>query len=118
MTTIPAWADANWTSRVSEPFRSDRAFWISLAASADALLSLAVAIAAAVVLVATGERGWSFVPFVVPAALAVRAAVLSHSSSRHSQQAFADRRAWRDAERSAVAASFGSVLRRRRMPTR
>lgn len=118
MTTLPAWADADWTSRVAEPFRSDRGFWISLAASADALLSLAVAIAVAVILVVTGEHEWSFVPFVVPAGLAIRAAALSRSSSRRSQEAFADRRAWRDAERNAVAASFGSVLRRRRMPTR
>jgi hypothetical protein len=64
-------------------------------------------------LVVTGERGWSFLPFLVPAALAARAALMGRSSSRRSQAAFEDRQAWRDAERSAVAASFGHVLRRR-----
>jgi hypothetical protein len=118
MTTLPAWAEADWTSKVAEPFRSDHGFWTSLAASADALVSLAAAIVVAVILVITGERAWSVLPFVVPAALAARAVVISRSSSRRSQAAFADRRAWRDAERMAVAASFGQVLLRRRRPSR
>jgi hypothetical protein len=116
VSTLPAWTKADWASDVAEPFRSDREFWTSLAASADALISLAAAIAVCVVLVLTGERAWSFVPFIVPAALAVRAALVARSSSRRSQAAFEDRSAWKDAERTAVAAVFLRVLGRRRVP--
>jgi hypothetical protein len=118
MTTLPSWTTSDWTSNVAEPFRSDRSFWTSLAASADALISLGIAIVAAVVLVVTGERAWSFLPFLVPAVLAARAALIGRASSRRSQAAFEDRQAWRVAERSAVAASFGQVLRRRGRLTR
>jgi hypothetical protein len=112
--TLPSWTSAEWTGRVAEPFRSDGDFWSSLAASADALISLAVAIAIAVVLVFTGAGVWAIVPFVVPALLAVRAALIGRSSSKRSQTVFADRRAWRDAERAAVATAFFRVLRRPR----
>jgi hypothetical protein len=116
MTTLPSWADADWASTVSEPFRSDRDFWASLAASADALISLAAAIAVSVVLALNGAEGWALLPFVVPAALAGRAALIGRASSRRSQAAFADRRAWRDAERTAVATGFFGALRRHRGP--
>jgi hypothetical protein len=115
VTTLPSWTDADWASRVSEPFRSDRDFWSSIAASADAVISLLAAIAVAVVLALSGFRAWSALPFIVPAALAVRAAVVGRSSSRRSRTSFADRRAWRDAERDAVASAFGRALRRDRM---
>jgi hypothetical protein len=116
MTTLPSWAAADWASTVSEPFRSDRDFWASLAASADALLSLAAAIAVAVVLALNGAQGWALLPFIVPAVLAGRAALSARTSARRSQAAFADRRAWRDAERTAVATGFFGALRRRRGP--
>jgi hypothetical protein len=112
VTTLPSWTDADWASGVSEPFRSDNEFWSSLAASADALVSLAAAIAIAIILVLAGERMWSFVPFLAPAGLAVRAAVIAKSSSRRSREAFQDRQSWRDAERTAVASVFLRVLRR------
>jgi hypothetical protein len=114
MTTLPAWTQAEWANGVAEPFRSDRAFWSGLAASADALVTLAAAIAVAVVLVLTGERIWSALPFAVPAVLTVRAALINRASSRRSQAAFEDRKAWRDAERQAVASAFFRVLGRRR----
>jgi hypothetical protein len=114
MTTLPSWTDADWASDVAEPFRSDHEFWTSLAASADALISLVVAAVAAVVLALTGAHLWSVVPFAVPAALAARAAWISRSSSLRSQAAFADRDTWRDAERTAVAATFFRAVRRRR----
>jgi hypothetical protein len=116
MTTLPSWANAEWASTVAEPFRSDRDFWASLAASADALISLVAAGAVAVVLVLTGARAWSLIPFVVPGCLAARAALIARTSSRRSQEAFEDRRAWRDAERTAVAAAFFRTLGRRRVP--
>jgi hypothetical protein len=116
MTTLPSWANADWASSISEPFRSDRDFWSSLAASADALISLAAAIAVGVVLALSGARAWALVPFVVPAVLAGRAALIARASSRRSQAAFPDRRAWRDAERTAVATGFFGAMRRRRRP--
>jgi hypothetical protein len=103
---------------VDEPFRSDEGFWASLAASADALLCLAAAAAVAVVLVFTGERAWSLLPFAVPAGLTVRAAVIGRASSRRSQAAFPDRRAWRDAERAAVATAVVHALGGERRPAR
>lgn len=115
MTTLPSWTQAEWADSVAEPFRSDRDFWSSLAASADALVTLAAAIAVAVALVLTGERIWSFLPFAVPVALIVRAALIARASSRRNQQAFTDRKQWRDAEREAVAAVFFRVVGRRRI---
>jgi hypothetical protein len=118
VTTLPSWTDAEWASDIAEPFRSDHDFWSSLAASADALVSLAAAIAIAVILVLEGERVWSFLPFLAPAGLTVRAAVVGRSSSRRNRDAFTDRRSWRDAERTAVASAFGKVLRRPRVSAR
>jgi hypothetical protein len=118
MTTLPAWTDAAWTNTVAEPFRSDAEFWTGLAASADALVSLAGAIAIAVVLVLIGERPWALLPFIAPTGLAVRAAVISRSSSQRNRATFADRKAWRNAERSAVATAFSRVLRRSRVSAR
>lgn len=118
MTTLPSWTSADWANNVAEPFRSDRSFWSSLAASADALVSLILAIALAVALALAGERGWSLIPFVVPAGLAVRASIIGRSSSRRNRSAFTDRRSWRDAERTAVAAVFLRVLRRPRIGSR
>ena len=114
MTTLPSWANADWTGKVAEPFRSDGAFWSGLAASADALAVLAAAVVVSVVLVLTGVGAWSLLAFAVPAVLAVRAGLISRASSKHSQAAFADRRQWRDAERAAVATAFFRVLRRPR----
>jgi len=114
MTALPSWTDAEWTGHVAEPFRSDRGFWSSLAASADALIVLAAAIAVAIVLMISGVGAWSLLPFVAPTLLAVRAALIGRASSKRSQTEFADRRAWRDAERAAVATAFFRVLCRPR----
>jgi hypothetical protein len=114
VTPPPAWTQADWTRNVAEPFRSNGEFWSGLAASADALASLLVAAIAAVALVLSGEPAWSVVPFAIPTVLVIRAGVLSRSSSRHTREAFADRHAWRAAERHAVATAFAKVLRRPR----
>jgi hypothetical protein len=114
MTTLPAWTSTEWASEVAEPFRSDEEFWTSLAASADAVVTLAAAAAVSVVLVLTGEAVWAPLPFAVPAGFMVRAARVARLSSRRNRDAFADRRSWRDAERAAVAAVFFKVMRRRR----
>jgi hypothetical protein len=114
VSAIPSWASADWAEDVAEPFRSDHEFWASLAASADALVSLVAAIAVGVVLALSGAGAWSLLPFTIPAGLAVRAAVIGRSSSRRNRDAFADRRAWRDAERTAVATAFLRVVRRPR----
>jgi hypothetical protein len=114
VTTLPSWTSADWTSDVAEPFRSDGDFWSGLAASADALVTLGAAIAISVVLALTGHRLWAVIPFVVPAGLAVRAALISAASSRRSREAFADSKEWRDAERNAVATAFAKVLSRPR----
>jgi hypothetical protein len=114
MSTLPSWTQAEWAGSVTEPFRSDRDFWAGLEASADALVALAAAIAVGVVLAVLGTGLWALVALVVPAALTVRAALLARTSSRRSQAEFRDRRAWRDAERTAVATAFPRVLGRRR----
>lgn len=117
MRTLPSWTDSDWASDVAEPFRSDRDFWTSLAASADAVITLAAAAAVAVVLVLTSEAAWALLPFAVPLTMMIRAGLIGRASSRRSKQAFEDRRSWRDAERAAVAAVFFKVLRRRRVAT-
>jgi hypothetical protein len=114
MTSLPAWTSAEVARNVAEPFRSDGDFWSSLAASADALISLAAGTAVAIVLALTGEVAWSPLAFVIPALLIVRAAFVGRSSSQRSRTAFPDRAAWRDAERAAVATAFFRVMWRRR----
>jgi hypothetical protein len=114
MSTLPSWTDADWADTVAEPFRSDREFWTSLAASADAVLSLAAAAAVAVVMVLNGAGAWSVLPFLAPGVLVIRAGVKARLSNRRSRPAFDDRAAWRDAERAAVASVFLRVLGRRR----
>jgi hypothetical protein len=118
VTSLPSWTDAEWTSEVAEPFRSDREFWTGLAASADALVTLAAATAIAVVLALTGHPWWGIAPFVVPAGLTARATMISTASSRRSREAFASAKEWRDAERNAVAMSFTKVVRRPRRRSR
>jgi hypothetical protein len=114
VTTLPSWTNADWTSNIAEPFRSDGDFWSGLAASADALVTLGAAIAISVVLALTGQGLWSLVPFAVPAGLTIRAALISGASSRRSRESFADPKEWRDAERNAVATAFGKALSRPR----
>ncbi|HTW19698.1 MAG TPA: hypothetical protein VME70_05725 [Mycobacteriales bacterium] len=110
MSTHPWWADDAVAAKVQEPFRSDGEFWTSLAASADALLTLVAAAGVCAALAVSGVGGWALLPFVVPAAFTTRAWLVSRRSSRHSQAVFEDRRSWREAERSAVAAGFIRVL--------
>lgn len=117
MTTLPAWASADWAGDVAEPFRSDIDFWRSVAASADALLMLAAAAAVGAVLVLTNEAAWVLLPFAFPAGLMVRAGAVARISSRRNRGVFDDRRAWKQAERAAVAVVFFKVLRRRRAVT-
>jgi hypothetical protein len=116
MTVSSWWENESLTERVEEPFRSDRDFWSSLAAGADAFLTLLAAAAVSAVLAMTGAGGCALLPFVVPAGFVVRSALVARGSRRHRQAAFTDRRAWRDAERTAVAKAFAPVLRRPRHP--
>lgn len=114
--TAPTWTRTDWSDDVAEPFRSDTNFWSSVAASADALLTLVLAAAAAVALALTVGGAWPMLPFVVPAALLTRAALCGRASARSSRDAFAADEQWRTAERRAVAQVFGKVLLRRRNP--
>jgi hypothetical protein len=113
MNTQQWWARDTFATRVEEPFRSDGEFWRSLAASADAFITVIAAAAVCTVLVITGAGLWASVAFVVPAGFVIRAVTVARASSRHSQAAFDDRRAWRDAERTAVASGFIPVLSHR-----
>jgi hypothetical protein len=107
--------------RVADPFGSDPQFWQSVCASADAVVLLAVAVAAAVVLRLTGAATVVvLLPFTLPGVFLVRAAVSSSRFHRGHQPlpALIDttrgEQSWRDAERIAVAAAFGRALVRRR----
>ena len=116
---MPGWATIDrFSADVPEPFRSDPGFWSSVAASADALLLTIPAIGLGVLLVFTAGPAWSPLPFLAPAAMLVRAGVRGRDSARRSQQRFANRREWRDAERGAVAAVFVRVMRRPRLAGR
>jgi fatty acid desaturase len=115
--TSPTWTRTDdWSDDVPEPFRSDRNFWASVAASADAVLAILLAAAAAVALALTVGAAWTLLPFVVPAGLLVRAARCGRLSARSSREAFAGDEQWRVAERRAVAQVFAKVLLRRRTP--
>jgi hypothetical protein len=114
MATMPSWTDAAWTERIDEPFRSDGEFWSGLASITDALISLAVAALVAVILTMAGAGVWAVLPFVVPVVLFARAGRIASRSSRRNRASFDDPRAWRDAERTAVATAFVRVLGRRR----
>ena len=87
-----------WKSGVAEPFASDRDFWRSIGASTDALVLLVFA----TVLVAIFGVA-AAVAFVAPLALLVRSGVLGRRSAERSRGQFADPRAWKQAEREAVA---------------
>lgn len=99
--------------KVAEPFASDEAFWASMAAAVDALAGVLVAAAAAVALRLSGVGAWWLLPFLAAALLAARAGLLSTRSSRANRQHFDDEKSWREAERQAVAAGFGTAVRRR-----
>jgi hypothetical protein len=100
-----------WSSVAPEPFASNSEFWRSVGSSVDGLLTMLVA---AVVVTAVGS--WGLLTFAAPAALLVRAGVTGRRSARATRAQFADRRAWRLAEREAVAAVFLSALIRKRWP--
>ena len=80
-------------------------------ASVDALVTLFVA---TVIMAFTGPGGC--LAYVVPAVLLVRAAIAGRRSSRATRTQFADQKAWRNAEREAVAAVFFTALLRKRWP--
>jgi MFS superfamily sulfate permease-like transporter len=100
-----------WTSDAPQPFAGNADFWRSVAASVDALLTFVVA---AVVTVLVGLIG--AVTFAVPLALLVRAAVTGRRSEGQTRPTFADRNAWRLAERQAVGSVLAKALVRRRWP--
>ncbi len=99
-----------WKAGVAEPFGSDRDFWRSVGASIDALLLLGFVTVLVVVFGAIAAIG-----YLAPLAMLVRAGVLGRRSAGRSQSQFEDRRAWKLAERQAVAAALpGAFLRPRR----
>jgi hypothetical protein len=100
-----------WSSYAPEPFASNREFWRSVGASVDGLLTMLVA---AVVVTAVGP--WGLLTFAAPVTLLVRAGVTGRRSMHATRPQFTDRRAWREAERKAVAAVFFSALIRKRWP--
>ena len=86
---------------VAEPFAGDDDFWMSARAS---MLALPALLGAIIVTLAAGPAGAG--SFAVPAGLLGLATVRGRRSQRRTRSAFADRPAWRDAERRAV----GQVL--------
>ena len=100
-----------WTSDAPEPFAGNADFWRSVAASLDALLTFVVA---AAVTVLVGPDG--AVTFAVPIALLMRAAVTGRRSEGQTRPTFADRNAWRLAERQAVGSVMLKALVRKRWP--
>lgn len=102
-------------SPISEPFRSDPAFWRSLRTGAYALVVVVACAAAGVALALTTCGALLLVPAGVAAVTVARAGVLAVRSSRSSRACFPagaeGRRAWRDAERQAVAHGFLPALR-------
>lgn len=92
-----------------EPFASDDDFWVSVAASVDALLTLLLATAITLVVGA-----WGAVAFAVPLGLLVRAGLTGRRSGRRTRTMFATIDQWRLAERQAVASVMvGAVVRPR-----
>jgi len=102
-------------SPIAEPFRSDPAFWRSLRAGALALVVVLVCAVAGVALALTTGGALLLLPAGVAVLATARAGVLAVSSSRTSRACFPagpeGRRAWRDAERQAVAHGFVPALR-------
>jgi len=96
-----------WTTRVEEPFRSDRRFWQSVAASLASL----VAGAATALAVALGGHALAVLA-VAPVVLLGVAAGEARASTARTRPQFASRAQWRDAERRAVAAALGFGGRR------
>jgi hypothetical protein len=94
---------------LDEPFRSDPDFARSVAASADGLVAVVVAVVLTAVFGAIGALA-----FLLPVGLFVVAGVTGRRSARRSRAAVGDARTWRDAERRAVAAVFVRALLRRR----
>ena len=98
-----------WTTKVGDPFRDDPRFWRAVGLSVDALLAMVL-----VVVLSAFFGTIALVSLVLPVALLVVAAVDGRASTAQTRPAFADRVAWRDAERQAVAAALPGALVRRR----
>jgi hypothetical protein len=100
-----------WTSDAPQPFAGNADFWRSVGASVDALLTFVLAAAATVLAGPIGA-----VAFAVPVALLVRAAVTGRRSEGQTRPTFADRNAWRLAERQAVGSVLPRAVVRKRWP--
>ncbi len=100
-----------WSSNAPEPFAGNGEFWRSVAASVDALLAL---IAATLIVVFAGA--WGALAFAIPIGLLVYAAITGRRSEHETMPQFADRAAWRLAERQAVGAVLGRAFVRKRWP--
>lgn len=113
MTTFPTARPL--PAAVIEPFRSDPAFWRSLRADVLALVVILAGAVTAAALALTAGGALVFVPGVVSLVAVGWAGALGIRSSRKSRAAFPvgpdGRRAWRDAERQAVAHGFLGALR-------
>lgn len=87
-----------WKRDVQEPFASDGDFWISVAASVDALLTVLIATAITLLV-----GVWGAIAFAVPIGLLLRAGLTGSRSGRRTRAMFATIDQWRQAERQAVA---------------
>jgi hypothetical protein len=97
------------TRAVQEPFAGDPSFWMSVRACGYALVTLLIAVAL------TAFFGLMWVAtFGLPIGLLVCAALTARASTKRSRAHFADRRVWREAERTAVATAFVPALLWRR----
>jgi hypothetical protein len=85
--------------QVAEPFAGDDDFWVSARAS---LAVLPAAVLAGIAILLAGRYGVA--ALALPLGLAVLAAQRGRRSSRRTRPEFADRIAWRDAERQAIGA--------------
>jgi hypothetical protein len=98
-----------WKRDVREPFASDDDFWVSVAASVDALLTLILASAITLLFGA-----WGAIAFALPIGLLVRAGLTGSRSAHRTRTMFATVDLWRHAERQAVASVMvGAVVRPR-----
>jgi hypothetical protein len=100
-----------WTSDAPEPFAGNADFWRSVGASVDALVTFVLA---AVVTLLAGPLG--AIAFAVPLGLLLWAAVTGRRSEGQTQLTFADRDAWRLAERQAVGSVMFRAFVRKRWP--
>ena len=99
-----------WTTQVEEPFAGEPKFWRAVALSTAALVTVFVAAVGSALVGAPAGLAL----FAVPVALLALSLTFARAASARTRQQFADRIAWRDAERRAVASALTGLVRRPR----